>query len=1122
MQKPAIYDRFTLDITPSGYYREPVLFEEDVVFVAEDDLWTVPLQGGLARRLTAAQGRVEAPAYSPCGKWLAYTSTEEGCPEVFVMPSRGGAARKLTFSGARRAQVVGWSPDGEWVIFRSNLKEPFARQMSLYRVPARGGAVEAMGLGPAQRIAFENGGPGRVIARHADDLARWKGYRGGAAGELWIDIGGEGEWSRLLPEFTAGLCRPMWIKERIYFLSDQDGAANLYSVLASGEDLKRHTNQDDHYLRFASHFDESIVMMIGADLYRFETGSEKLEAIEVEYASPKVELKPRFVRAGEYVDDFTLHPKGHSLAMTSRGKTFSFGNWEGAVRQHGARQGVRYRLASYFNDGERLLVVSDEDGEERFEVFTLDGSREPYVLEGGSEEDGGSGDIGRPIELIISPIDECAVFTNHRHELQVIDLESGECFLIDKSPYDRIAGVAFSPDGRWVAYGFFDTESTSVIKIYDLDEGESYQVTSGEFQDLQPAFDPLGRYLYFLSYRHFDPVYDQLYFELSFPRGMKPCVVTLRAELHSPFLDMPRPLEAEDDGEEDDEEGDEELQDSGKKGASKGKSTAGSGKKSSAEDEENREIIPVEIEFEGISRRIETFPVREGNYGDIAATGERVFWTIFPVSGSLGEGDDAPGLLQYYDLKKKQVETFSDQAMSFELDGQKKTVVLWDGSDVWVSSASGDGPDHDADGPSRESGLVDLDRVSLLVEPQAEWAQMLREAWRLMRDHFWRSDMGGVDWDEVWNRYKDLLPRVATRSEFSDLVWTMQGELGTSHAYEMGGDYRVPPQYQPGFLGAEMSWDPDFRIEAIPERFQGAYRIGQILHGDPWDRDHSSPLVRSGVCLQEGDVLLGINGQLLSETLSPGELLANQALVQVELLVAKGDGGSLPRHVTVKTLGGESSLRYREWIHQNRQAVHELSEGALGYIHIPDMGPEGYAEFHRQFLTEKRYGGLIVDVRNNGGGHVSQLILEKLARKPLGYELQRWGALSTYPAEAIQGPLVALTNEDAGSDGDVFSHCFKLMKLGPLLGKRTWGGVVGIYPRHELVDGSVTTQPEFSCWFSDVGYELENWGTEPDEVVESPPESKEGAGDPQLLAAIHRALELLKNQKQVMKPDPIS
>ncbi len=1076
-----------------GYFRYPAIYGDQVVFVSEDDLWMVPLSGGVARRLTGAEGQAAYPAFSPCGQWLAYTSTEQGCPEVFVMPSRGGPSKKITFSGARLADVVGFSPDGQSVIFASNLREPFLRMRALYSVPREGGPVERLSIGQARRLSYQPDGDGRVLARYSDDLARWKRYRGGMAGQLWID-GGDGVWEELFADERAGLCRPMWIGDRIYFVSDRDGCGNLYSCAVDGSDLTQHTHHEDHFVRWASHHDATVVYTCGGALYAYDISSGETALIEVDYVSPQVELKSRFVEAADFVEEYTLHPRGHSLSVIARGKAFNFGNWEGAVRQTGEMQGVRYRLATYLGDGERLLVISDASGEERFEIHDVDGDQ-PVV-----EVDTGDFDIGRPIEMVLSPVKDAVLFTNHRHEVIHLDVESGECALLDRSPYDRIAGVAFSPDGEWGAYGFYNGHSRSRIRLVELATGEVHDVTSGDFQDVQPAFDPEGRYLYFLSYRHFDPVHDAHFFELSFPRGMKPCAITLSADEDSPFLQRPRPLEGDDDGDEGVENSD-------------GESEGDEADEGDGEDKPEK----LRVDLDGIQERLEFFPVPEGNYGDIAATSDRVLWTVYPVSGSLS--GESTGTLQAYSLKKQKVETITSGVGSFTLDLRCRTLAVEVDADLWVISASADSVDEDAEKADRESGLIDLDRISVQVEPRQEWAQMLREAWRLMRDHFWREDMGGVDWDDVWVRYRRLLDRVSCRSEFSDMVWTMQGELGTSHAYELGGDYRDPPQVQPGFLGAELHYRPDWKLQDEPDRFSGAYEVGEILRGDPWDAHQSSPLLRPGSQVREGDVVLAINGQALTRTRAPGELLANQAGRQVELLVADGDGKAPPRTITVRTLTDETRLRYREWVALNRRTVDHLTGGRVGYVHVPDMGPGGYSEFHRQFLTASHREALIVDVRFNGGGYVSQLLLEKLARKPLGYELQRWGQPMPYPANALMGPLVALTNEEAGSDGDVFSHCFKLMELGPLIGRRTWGGVIGIFPRHALVDGSVTTQPEFSFWLKDVGYDLENQGVEPDQEVSFPPEARPGEGDPQLLAAVDEVMERLSDAKVLRPPE---
>ncbi|HEX5415923.1 MAG TPA: S41 family peptidase, partial [Chloroflexota bacterium] len=372
---------------------------------------------------------------------------------------------------------------------------------------------------------------------------------------------------------------------------------------------------------------------------------------------------------------------------------------------------------------------------------------------------------------------------------------------------------------------------------------------------------------------------------------------------------------------------------------------------------------------------------------------------------------------------------------------------------------------------------------------------------------FWTDDISGIDWRAVYDRYAPLVDRVTTRAELSDLIWELQGELGTSHAYEMGGEYRGGPDYHQGHLGVEWEYDAA----------TNQYRVGRLLRGDSWDAKAGSPLLASGLDVQPGDTLLAIDGLPVGAAASPGERLVNQAGNEVVLTLRRGDGE--PRTVTVKALRDEREIHYREWVEAKARAVHEATDGRVGYLHIPDMGPRGFAEFHRAFLVEHDRDALIVDVRWNGGGNVSGLLLEKLSRRRLGYDFTRWGQPEPYPTESTRGVLVALTNEGAGSDGDIFSHAFKMYKLGPLVGTRTWGGVIGIWPRHPLADGTVTTQPEFSFYFDDVGWQVENYGTDPDIEIDNAPQDYVRGADPQLDRAIATAMELLA-QRQPHAPRP--
>ncbi|MCX8005506.1 MAG: S41 family peptidase, partial [Burkholderiaceae bacterium] len=435
-----------------------------------------------------------------------------------------------------------------------------------------------------------------------------------------------------------------------------------------------------------------------------------------------------------------------------------------------------------------------------------------------------------------------------------------------------------------------------------------------------------------------------------------------------------------------------------------------------------------------------------------------------------------------------------ERADRFELAADHVTLVAYDGKWLRALDATKKPPEGKDDEYTRASGWIDLSRVRVEVEPRAEWRQMLREVWRLQRDQFWVEDMSGVDWAAVYRRYEPLLARVATRSELSDLIWEMQGELGTSHAYESGGDYRRPPAVALGFLGADLRQTED-----------GGYEIAHIVRGDPWEASADSPLNAIGVLAQVGERIVAVNGVPVSRERPPQALLVNQAGQKAELALQGAQGR---RTVLVTLLADESPVRYRAWVERNRDWVHERSGGRVGYLHLPDMQSAGFAEFHRYFAAECDRDALIVDVRYNRGGHVSQLLLEKVARRRIGYDLQRWGPPTPYPIESPAGAVVALTNEHAGSDGDIFSHCFKLLKLGPLIGTRTWGGVIGIWPRHRLADGTETTQPEFSFWFQDVGWGIENHGVEPDIEIDNAPQDAAAGRDRQLEKALEVALQL--------------
>ncbi|HEX6498606.1 MAG TPA: S41 family peptidase [Micromonosporaceae bacterium] len=1045
----------------AGYLRFPSIQGEAVVFCCEDDLWLVDARGGPARRLTAGVSEASYPRLSPDGRQVAFVGADDGPTEVYVMPRDGGPARRLTYQAAR-CVVTGWHPGTGEIVYASTAEQPAGFGFRLFAVHPAGGPPRLLRYGPANALSFGPDG-GAVLGRNGTDPARWKRYRGGAVGELWIDRTGDGVFDRLVP-LPGNLANPCWVGERVYFVSDHEGFGDVYSCRVDGTDLIRHTRRDDYYARTLSGDGHRLVYHAGGALYLLDPATDRHERLDVRLASSRTQRGRRFVPADSYLDSVQLSPDGNSLAVTARGKPFTMDHWSGAVRQHGTPHGVRYRLLSWLGDGRRLVAVAaDERPDEWLAVLPADGSP--------GETEVRLGDIGCVTELAASPTSGLVAFATNRQELRVVDTDSAVpvARLLDRAEYERIEDLTWSPDGRWLAYTFPDTPRSSAIKLAEPATGRTWQLTRPVLRDCRPVFDPTGRYLYFIGQRQLTPEHDQVEFAVGFPFGARPYLMTLRADEPSPFVARPGPPEEEPD-----------------------QPPTGE---------------PVEIDLDGIERRIVPFPVPESRYAGIVGLRGKVLLLSVPPTAAdpLRPEEHLSGTVTLVDLLTTEVTPdYLTGVDDLGVNSGDCGVLLYRSGDKLRVIKAGTSRDDDEYGapdskPGRESGWIDLDRVKVPLLPAAEWRQMFREAWRLQRESFWSADMAGVDWQGVYRRYRPLADLVATRSELSDLLWELQGELGTSHAYERGGEYRRPPHHAQGFLGV------DWEVSGTAPDGAAVWRIARILEGDPWDPEATSPCNRLGTDIRPGDTIVAVNGRPVGPE-GPGELLVGQANREVELTVAR-DGVS--RQVTVRAVGDESRARYRDWVERNRRYVRCAAHGRLGYIHVPDMFATGYAEFVRAFLRELDREGLIVDVRFNGGGHVSPLLLERLARSRVGAEHGRWSGVLPYPLEAPRGPMVALVNEQTGSDGEIFSHAFRSLGLGVLVGRRTWGGVVATWPRHPLVDGTVTTQPEFRYYLRGVQDGLENHGVEPDVDVDMAPQDYRLDEDLQLAAAVRHLLDLL-------------
>ncbi len=1073
-----------------GYMRFPTIHQDRIVFAADDDLWSVSSQGGRAERLTAGVGRASNPRLSPDGQLLAFVGREEGASEVFVMPTQGGPAQRVTFD-ADFCQVVGWSPDGERILFSSSTGQFTSHYSRIYAVSPQGCLPQLLPVGLASAVSYGPAG-GVVLGRNIDEPAHWKRYRGGRVGHLWCDANGNGEFQRLL-QLDGNVADPCWVGERIYFLSDHEGIGNLYSCTPQGTDLRRHSDQHDFYARHLSTDGQRLVFQSGADLFVFDPEMEHVHRLKIDLPSQRTQRNRKFVPADYYLDTLALHPLGHSVALTSRGKAFTMGNWEGAVIQHGEPDGVRYRFLEWLNDCRRLVAICDAPGRETAVIFDLENTYEPKLLS--------DLDIGRVVELTVSPTHDLVAIANHRHELLLIDINSGHYAQLDYSEYARIHGLAWSPDGQWLAYCFALDNQRQAIKLGHLETGKTYQVTEPILADFSPSFDPEGKYLYFLGKRVFNPVRDQLQFDYSFPRGILPYVIPLRRDLHSPFITQAR-LEIE---MEEALRSRQKKQDEGE-AAEAGETPSASESNGSDTATKRPRVI---IDMEGITERVIPFPVKESNYRAIQGIKGKVLLLSTPNDGKIHmphETAGPKGVIESYDFDAQRLERFIENVsdFSFTLSRDGRYMVYFSRLRGRVVKVGEKLPNGEQAG--RDSGWLDLNRARVSVQPMAEWKQMFAEAWRLQREQFWDEEMSGVDWQAIYDQYAPLVERVGSRSELSDLIKELQGELGTSHTYERGGEYRRGHVYRQGYLGVDWTYDVETQ----------RYRIAHIVHGEPSDYDATSPLLLPGTNVSEGDAVLAINGQRITADRTPQELLVNQADREVQLLIEAGETKEL-RLVTVTALFDEADARYREWVNGNRKLVHELSKGRVGYIHVPDMNAQGFAEFHRSYLAVYDMPALIVDVRWNHGGHVSELLLEKLARRRLGYSFSRWGKPEPYPEESPRGPMVALVNEYTSSNGDIFSHCFKLMGLGPLIGVRTWGGVIGIAPQYRLVDDTETTQPEYANWFKDVGWNVENHGTDVDIEVDIAPQDFVTGIDPQIERAVSEALRICE-EYPVLEP----
>ncbi|MBZ6287937.1 S41 family peptidase [Streptomyces olivaceus] len=1095
-----------------SYLRLPHLSGDQLCFVAEDDLWIAPLDGpGRARRLTVDRTKTGPPRFSPDGRHIAYTSWRTLVPEVHLVPVDGGPGRQLTHWGGLDTRVCGWSPPGPdcaaAVLAVASHGEPFSHLTWAHKVSPDGDPGRRLPWGPVTDIQVADlDGERRTLLLNGTpphEPAAWKRYRGGATGRLWL----HGE--QLLPDLGGHLAAPMFTGGRIAFLSDHEGVGNLYSCAHDGTGLRRHTDHDAFYARNAASDGTRVVYQCAGDLWIVDDlapGSAP-RRLDVRLSGPRAGRRTYQVPAAQHVGGVSVDETGRASAVVVRGSLYWLTHRDGPARTIADTPGVRVRLPEMLGESGRIAYVSDAEGEDAVEIAHL-----PRATGGRAARRLASGRLGRVLELVSDPTGDRLAVASHDGRLLLLDVTEGDAEVarvldavdapeaetapgagptrtgaeptaapaaggtvteLTRSLNGPVRDLAFSPDGAWLTWSHPGIGRTlRQIKMARIggQNGPAplvVDVTDGRFEDENPVFTRDGRYLAFLSWRGFDPVYDVHTGDLSFPLGCRPYLVPLSSATPSPFALNPE-----------------------------GRPAAGG---LDPLEDESGESGAVTVETEGLASRVTPFPVTASKYSTLCPVeGGGLVWLRWPISGALGETFANPAdpseqpTLEHFHLAKARKSELVGHLDWFRVSGDGSRLVVLDEGDLRAVPATEAG-----DGDS--TTWIDLRRILHEADPAAEWRQAYEEAGRLTRAHFWDPGMCGIDWDAVLDQYRPLVERVASPDDFADLLREVLGELGTSHAYVAAARRNEGPahyQRRQGLLGANLVCR------------EGSWLVRRILPGDSSDSRARSPLAGTGI--REGAVLTHVDGRPVDPVTGPFPLLAGAGGTTVELTFAPAEGGPGPsRRVAIVPLTDERPLRYQDWVAKRREVVRELSDGRCGYLHIPDMGGSGWAQFNRDLRMEVSRPALIVDVRGNAGGHISELVVEKLTRTILGWDLTRDAQPVSYASNAPRGPVVAVADEATSSDGDMITAAFKLLRLGPVVGQRTWGGVVGMTGRHVLGDGTVITVPMNAAWFDAYGWSVENYGVAPDvEALRTPLDWAEGRYTV-LDEAVRLALELL-------------
>lgn len=1058
--------------SPTKLLRFPDVHGDRVVFSYAGDLWTASAGGGLARRVTAHPGLELFPKWSPDGRWIAFTGQYDGDEQVYVVAAEGGVPVQLTFYPARGPlaprwgydnQVYGWTPDGSSVLFRSLRDGWDLGDSRLYTVPREGGFPRALPM-PVSGAGDLSPDGGRVVYSPLfRDFRTWKRYGGGWAQDLYVFDLETHETIRVTDHPMADR-DPMWIGEKIYFTSFRDGTQELFAWDPATEETTQLTRHDTWDVNWPSADEEGRIVyeLDGAlRIHDVRDGSDRPVPITV--PDDGLHARPHRTEVAENVEDFALSPAGERALFVARGDVFSAPVGDGFTRNLTSTPGVHEKHARWSPDGTRIAYVSDADGDEQLWVMGTDGSDARQLT---------SGIVGMKYAPVWSPDSERIVFSDKEGRVWLVTVASGERREVVDDPQGQLTDYTFSPDGRWLAFTLPEPSGFSSVHVHDRRDGTTRRVTSELWNDFSPVWGPKGDYLFYLSDRELAPQIASFEWNYAVDRETYVYALALRDDVPHPFPPKDPEVKASDTSPSDGAPGEGADAESGG-------------------DEEDEAAPEVGIDFEGLARRVVRVPIEADNYGGMAAVaGQLVLFRGTPFY--YGRSADGENALLVFSMEDREAKPIVEGVSGVAISEEGEKVMVRQGQDYAVYEVK--------EGGGEKTG-VPTSGLAVDLVPREEWREVFDEAWRRFRDFFYVENMHGYDWEAIGDRYRDLLPHVAHRSDLNYVMGEMVAELNVSHAYIVGGDWEQPERPDVALPGARLELDEG----------SGRYRIAVIYRGDNAEDRYRSPLTEVGVDVSEGDYLLAVDGVELRAPVNPYRLLRHRADRPVTLTVSASPSGEGSREVTFRPITDERDLRYLQWVERNRRWVDSASGGRVGYLHIPDMSADGIREFIKWYYGQIRKDGLVVDVRGNGGGNVSQMLIERLRRELLGTRFNRtYDWPGTYPNTVFHGHMVALINETSASDGDIFPHMFRKAGLGPLIGKRTWGGVIGISGHGPMVDGSTVFVPQFGTNGVDGSWVIENRGVAPDIEVENTPASVIEGRDLQLergLAEVEAAIE---------------